>query len=89
MANTRAGNVIRLDTTGTVPGPAGRIKGILYIGASSATAVLRFDGASSTIIWERAGDVDVLDDVCIQIVESTENLYIEIASGAVVYLYTF
>ena len=88
MANTRAGNVIRLDTTGTVPGPAGRIKGILYIGAVSATAVLRFDGASSTIVWQRSGNVEALDDVKIQVPASTENLRIEIGSGAVVYLYT-
>lgn len=88
MANARVGNVIRLDTTGTIPGPAGQIKSILYIGATGATAVLRANGVSGTPVWERSGDVEVEDGVYIRYPNSTENMHITIANGAVVYLYT-
>lgn len=88
MANTRAGNVIRLDTTGTVPGPSGRIKSILYVGDTGASAILRADGGSSQIVWQRSGDLEALDEVCIVLPGSTNNLHITVANGAVVYLYT-
>ena len=87
MANSRSQNVIRLDTTGTVPGPAGRIKSVLYIGDTNGTAALR-PAVGAQILWERSGDVEVLDDIYLQAPAATETMHITITNGAVVYLYT-
>lgn len=85
MANSRAQNVIFADTTGVLPGPAGIICGIKYIGDTGGSAVLRFDSGSGGRAWEANGDVESFDETYIR--NPGQNMHITVAGGAVVYIY--
>lgn len=83
MANTRHGNVIRVDTTDSLFTDARNIEGIKYVGASSGTATIKgIDGVKT--IWVHTGDVIVFDEVCIRTADGVE---VEVTNSAVVYLY--
>jgi hypothetical protein len=87
MANSRRHNVVRLDTTGVVPGPAGTITAIRYIGDTGGSAQLRGGASDSQILWEASGDVETHDDLWIRAATTNDNMHITVAGGAVVYLY--
>lgn len=84
MANTRAANVIRVDTTAAIQS-AGNIRAILYIGNTSGTAVIRKDDASGAQMWQRSGTGEVSDEVYIR---SAGPIHVTVTNGAVIYIYS-
>lgn len=83
MANTRDGNVIRIDTTDSVFSDVRQIKGIKYVGASSGTATIKNAEGTKTL-WVHSGNVIVFEDVCII---NPTGFEVEVTNSAVVYLY--
>lgn len=83
MANTRASNVIRVDTTATFTGQL-FINSIKYIGASTGTAVIT-DPSSGLKTWEESGTSNVYNqDLDISM---TTGATVTVTNSAVVYLY--
>lgn len=85
MANTRAGNVVRIDTTADLT-DIRSICGIKYIGNTNGTArVEKYVAAGNgNLLWEQDGTSDLFEDVQIR---SNVGIRVEITNGAVVYLY--
>lgn len=83
MANTRAGNVIKVDTSGAIAGPV-FIQSLKYIGNTSGTASIKEESSSGNDLWEEEGDANIHDEVCIS---AGKGVYVTVANGAVVYLY--
>lgn len=85
MSNTYTGNVIKVDTSAAFA-HATRIDSIKYIGATSASAVITGNGASTGgNLWEQGGSATVMDaDVNIR---DNQGVYVTVTNGAVVYLY--
>ncbi len=88
MSNTRAGNVIKVDTSANFP-DVQNIHAIKYVGASSGTAVITKAIAAGTNggnnLWVESGTANLynpnLDIRC------PTGVYVAVASSAVVYLY--
>lgn len=83
MANTRAGNVIRVDTTATFE-DARNIVAIKYIGAASGTASIAKNGGGGGVVWSESGTTNVFNEVCIR---TPQGVTVTIGSGAVVLIY--
>ncbi len=86
MANTRANNVIYVDTTGyTLDGPVW-IEAIKYIGNTSGTALITTGtGGSGSRLWEEAGtNNQSADDVCIY---ASNGIHVAVTNSAKVYIY--
>jgi len=84
MANTRAANVIRVDTTAAFSGPL-FVQSIKYIGSSSASATVRSGSASGNTLWQESGASNVHNaDVCLK---AGDGLHVTITNSSVVYLY--
>lgn len=84
MANTRAGNVIRVDTSAAFV-EAKSICGVKYIGASSGTGSIKADSTSGNLMWEESGTANVSNPELEMY--STGGVYVTVTNGAVVYLY--
>jgi hypothetical protein len=83
MANTRARNVIKVDTTATFSGQT-FIHSIKYIGGTSGAAVIT-DANSGNRLWEQSGTTNYTDsDICIS---ATEGITVSITATCTVYLY--
>ena len=83
MANTRAGNVIKCDTTATFT-DAKQICGIKYIGAASGTAVITDAGGSGNNLWVESGTTNQWNDA--EIV-ANDGVTVTVTNSAIVYLY--
>lgn len=84
MANTRAGNVILVDTSATFS-DVRSVKTIKYIGATSGTAIIKKTDTNGKNLWEESGDSTVYNqDVCIR---CATGLRVEVTNNAKVYLY--
>lgn len=84
MANSRAANVIRVDTTADFEGPI-NISAIKYIGAESGSAVIEANGSDSDLkLWEESGASNTFNQVCIR---DARGVRVEVSNNAVVYLY--
>lgn len=83
MANTRAGNVIRVDTSADFS-DVRSIKGIKYVGDTNGTAVIKKENTSGNRLWERSGTNQQFDEACIR---CNTGIRVEVTNGAVVYLY--
>lgn len=87
MANSRAGNVLRIDTTVTFSGESICTTGIKYIaggGTGSVTINEIKDEAAGDAVYEASGTLDVFDEaqmVCKQ------GVAISVVAPAVCYLY--
>lgn len=85
MANTRAGNVVRVDTTANFT-DIKSIRGIKYIGNTSGTARVEKWNAAGTgnLLWEADGTTDVFEEVSIR---CNVGVRVEVTNGAAVYIY--
>lgn len=84
MANTRAGNVIRVDTSAAFT-DVRNVRSIKYIGASSGTASIKKTDSSGNVMWSATGTTDQVDnDLCIR---CPTGIYVTVTNSAVVLLY--
>lgn len=83
MANTRAGTVLRVDTSATFA-EVRDIVAVKYIGAASGTAVIKNENTSGAQVWEEAGTSNVFNEVKIS---CSKGVRVEVTNSAVVYLY--
>lgn len=83
MANTLAGNVYKVDTSGSIPG-ARNITSIKYIGASTGTAVIT-DNDSTNRVWEESGTSNVFNSKTH--IRTPSGVTVTLTNSAVVYLY--
>jgi hypothetical protein len=83
MANTRARNVIRVDTTATFSAQT-FIHSIKYIGASSGTAIIT-SADSTNKLWEESGTSNVYNPNVD--ISGTDGIVVTVTNSAVVYLY--
>lgn len=85
MANTQAGNVIRVDTSAAFT-ETRRIRAVRYIGASTSSGTIKGGGTSSgNLLWEETASTNVYTpDVEIY---DADGVYVTITGTAVVYLY--
>lgn len=86
LANSRANNVIFVDTdNSTFAGPLA-IKSIKYIGAASGTANIKETDDSGDILWVESGASNVYNpDLCIRV--GAEGIYVNLTNSASLYLY--
>lgn len=84
MANSRTGNVDRIDTTNTNIEDVRTVAGVKYVGAASGTAIIKSVDTGETM-WEHSGDVIAFDEVCIRCSDGVE---VEVTNNAVVYIYS-
>lgn len=84
MANSRAGNVVVVDTTGTTVAEGIHIVGIKYIGAASGTATLKAGSSSGNPLWEESGTANVFNQVDIK---EKDGVHVILGTTAKVYLY--
>lgn len=88
MSNTRAGSVVRIDTSANFT-DIRSICSIKYIGASNGTAVITKAVAaadnSGAKLWEEAGSSNV-HNPCVDL-ECPTGVYVAVTNSAVVYLY--
>ncbi len=88
MSNTRAGSVIKVDTSANFT-DVHDIVSIKYIGASSGTAVITksvaaADGSGANV-WQESGTANLWNpDVNIR---CNKGVYVTVTNSAVVYLY--
>lgn len=83
MANTRANNVIAVDTSALFDEELD-IKSIKYIaGETNPSASIKADSSTGTTVWETADTGERVDEVCIRL----RKAYVTVASGTKVYLY--
>jgi hypothetical protein len=88
MANTRAGNVVRVDTSANFSNVR-EIATIKYIGITSGTCVITkatdAGDSSGSKLYEASGATNELAlDLDIRV---NRGVYVSVANGAVVYLY--
>lgn len=83
MSNTRAGNVIRVDTSAAFT-DVRRIKEIKYVGAANGTASIKKTDSGGNLMWEAAGTSNVVDEVSLR---SPTGIYVTLTNSAVIYLY--
>jgi len=83
MANTRAANVLRVDTTADFA-DLKNICGIKYIGAASGTAVIKDKDTSGNTLWQESGTSNVFNEVKIN---AAEGMRVEVTNSAVVLIY--
>ena len=83
MANTRAGNVVKVDTSGLLS-DVRSIEAIKYIGNTSVTALSQKGSSSGANLLEESGTGNVFNEVCI---ECPNGVYVTVTNSAVVYLY--
>lgn len=84
MANTREGNVIRIDTSAAFA-DVKRVCGIKYVGAASGTAEVRGDAlVGGDLLWQHSGNVLAFEEVEIT---SPGGIYVTVTNSAVVYIY--
>jgi hypothetical protein len=84
MSNTRAGNVIRVDTSAALT-DVRNVRTVKYLGASSGTASIKKTDTNGAILWSASGSSDQVDqDLYIR---CNTGIYVTVASSAVVLLY--
>lgn len=83
MANSRAGNVIRVDTSAAFTS-ARNIVAIKYIGASSGTASIKKTASDGIPLWEESGSTNTFNEVPVR---SSTGIYVTVTNSAVVYIY--
>lgn len=84
MANSRAGNVILVDTTATTVAEAIEISAIKYIGASTSSVTLKAGTSSGNVLWEESATTNVFNEVQIR---EKDGVHVVITGTAKVYLY--
>lgn len=85
MANTRAANVIMVDTTGFTLDQTVIIGSVKYIGNTSGTAVITVGtSGSGSMVYENSGaSTQPADEICAKV----DGLHVAITNGAKVYIY--
>jgi hypothetical protein len=84
MANTRAGNVILVDTSATFS-DIRSVKSIKYIGNTNGTATLKKTDTNGNALWQESGTANIHDaNVCIK---CPTGIRVEVTNSAKVYLY--
>jgi hypothetical protein len=86
MANTRARNVVIVDTTGAISGNL-TICGIKYVPlGTTPSATIKEASSSGTVLWEDSGSTNVWNPECE--IKCPEGIYVTLAgTGTKVYLY--
>lgn len=86
MANTRANNVIYIDTTGFISVGPLEIEAIKYIGSASGTAVITSGvSGSGNRLWEEAGTANIFNGDCC--IKAKDGLHVAVTNGAKLYIY--
>jgi hypothetical protein len=83
MANTRAGNVIRIDTSADFS-DVRDIVAIKYIGAASGTATIKRENTSGDIMWSESGTTNIFNEVQMR---SPDGFRFEVTNSAVLLIY--
>lgn len=85
MANTRANNVIVVDTSAAFEGPL-YIKAVKYVAGAGASpaANIKQESATGTTIYEASGSGNLFEQACIN---AASGAYVTITDGAKLYLY--
>lgn len=85
MANTRAANVIMVDTTAFTLDQTVIVSSVKYIGNTSGTAVITtgITGSGSRIYENSGATTQPVDEICAK----TDGLHVALTNGAKVYIY--
>ena len=84
MANSRAGNVVKVDTDATTLSDVRDVVAIKYIGNTSGTATIKKGATGGSLLWQESGSANVFNEVKIT---SPTGLYVNLTNGAVIYIY--